>query len=154
MSRWGKSWVVKLLLLAALCAGGALALSVLFRGYALKAAVPAVFLLVLVPAIAEGGRMGGLVVAAAASVIFAMYLFEPYGSLAVRSAVDQTELSFFGLAAVVVICFSPRAVALRSSDGTVNMSEPLKTWIAVVGYAVVFTALINFLLFVWSSVRY
>ena len=64
-------------------------MSILGRGHAVEGAVPVTFLLALVPVTFIAGRMSSLVVAMVASFIFAVCLFEPYGSLAIRSAMDQ-----------------------------------------------------------------
>jgi hypothetical protein len=48
-----------------------------------------------------------LLVAIIAGFIFAAFLFEPYGSLAIRSATDRLELFGFAILALAVIRFSP-----------------------------------------------
>jgi len=82
-------------------------MSVLYRDYAVKAAVPLIFLIVLIPVAQLSGRMASLAVATIAGFIFAACLFEPYGSLAIRSTADRIELLVFGAAALGVIHFSP-----------------------------------------------
>lgn len=149
------------------CAGVALLMSVLCRGHAAKGAVPVTFLLALIPVTLIAGRMGGLVVALVASFIFAASLFEPYGSLAIHSAVDRIELLCFGLAAAGMVHFSPNPEGLAKtaprrgsgsvpfllfseSEGTTKTLESLETWIAIVGYAVSSMAIITLLLYMWS----
>lgn len=154
------------LLVTVLCSGVAFAMCMLCRDNAVKAAVPVTFLLALVPVAYLVGRMASLFVAIVAGFIFAVCLFEPYGSLAIRSAVDRMELLCFGVAAIVVVHFSPSQEALAKtalrrysgreplsslseSGGTLVTSDPLETWIAVVGYAVAFMAIVTLLLYIW-----
>jgi K+-sensing histidine kinase KdpD len=82
-------------------------MSVLYRDFAVKAAVPLIFLIVLIPVAQLSGRMASLAVATIAGFIFAACLFKPYGSLAIRSTADRIELLVFGVAALGVIHFSP-----------------------------------------------
>jgi K+-sensing histidine kinase KdpD len=143
-------------LVTALCTAAAFAMSVLCRDYAVKAAVPVAFLLALVLAAHLAGRTASLVVAIAASLIFATYLFEPYGRLAIQSPVDRIDLLCFGLAAIALLRFAPSSEGLaKSASGraTMKTSDPLATWIGVAGYAVILTALITLLLQMWSSER-
>ena len=160
----------KFLLTTTLYACVAFAMSVLFRDFAAKAAVPVTFLLSLVPVALIAGRMASLVAAIVASFIFALYLFEPYGSLAIHSTVDQIELLCFGVASVGVALFSPNPQALANKDtqdssghapycslesrDTLKASHQLETWIATVGYAVALTAIVTLLLYFWNSMRY
>ena len=146
----------------AVCGGVAFSLSLVCRDHAIKAAVPVVFLLALVPAAHVSGRTGSLVVAIVASLIFAVYLFEPYGSLAIRSAADQTELFCFVLAAIGVVRFSPNVqkfakAALQSSPEHIPVSslsagrgELLESWIAIMGYAIVLMAIVTVLVHMWN----
>jgi K+-sensing histidine kinase KdpD len=157
----------KFLLVAAISAGAAFVLSVLCREYAMKAAVPVIFLPALVPVAHLSGRMAGLIVAIVASFIFATYLFEPYGSLAIHSGVDRIDLLCFGLAAIGVVRFSPGAESRRetASDtcpgrtprpssfegrGALPASDLLERWIAILGYAVVLLAIVTLLLYIWN----
>jgi hypothetical protein len=128
-----------------------------------KAAVPVAFLLALAVVALIAGRKPSFVVAIVAGFIFAVYLFEPYGSLAIRSAVDRLELLVFALAATGVVYFSPgpkvltKAALLPSTfegRSTVKSLDRLETWIAVVGYAVVLTAMVTLLLSALNSMRY
>jgi hypothetical protein len=146
-------------------------MSVLFRDFAAKAAVPVTFLLALVPVALIAGRTASLVAAIVAGFIFAVYLFEPYGSLVVRSTVDQIELLCFGVGSLGVALFSPSPQPLakkgtQDSSGhapsysslqsrdTQKAAHQLETWIAAVGYAVVLTAIVTLLLYFWNSMRY
>jgi hypothetical protein len=152
------------LVAAALCVlgvGVAFVLSILCRHHAVKAAVPVAFLLTLAVVALIAGRKPSFVVALVAGFIFAVYLFEPYGSLMIRSAADRLELLVFALAATGVVYFSPgpdvltKAASLPSTfAGRSKSSDRLETWIAVVGYAVVLTAMVTLLLNVLNSMRY
>ena len=161
----------RFLLATTLCAGVAFAMSMLFRDFAAKAAVPVTFLLALVPVALIAGRMASVAAAIVTSFIFALYLFEPYGRLAIDSTVDQIELLSFGVASVGVALFSPRpqAPAKKGTQDSSSHPQPysflesedmlkaphqLETWIAAVGYAVVLTAIVTLLLYFWNSMRY
>lgn len=147
--------------------GIAFVMSMLCRGHAVRAVVPLLFLLALVSVTVTAGRLAGLVVAILASFIFAACLFEPYGSLAIRSAVDRIDLLCFALAATGMVHFSPSLEGLprtrlrRDSDhtsflsfsasrGSIKTSASLETWIAVVGYALGFMAIVTLLLYMWD----
>ena len=144
-----------------LCAVFALTLTFLFREYPVKRAVPVIFALLLVLVTHFFGRVAGLLCAFVGGLIFAVFLFEPYGSLMIRSAADRLELLVFALAATGVVYFSPgpdvltKAASLPSTfAGRSKSSDRLETWIAVVGYAVVLTAMVTLLLNVLNSMRY
>jgi hypothetical protein len=130
----------------------AFAMSMVCRDYAVKAAVPLVFLLALVPAAHISGRMAGLACAIIASFIFSVWLFEPYGSVVIRSTVDRIELLCFGLAALGVFCFSPDPT--KTATGNVPVSFDcrvnLEAWIVTVGYVIVPMALVTLLLYMWN----
>jgi len=83
----------------------ALALSLFFRDAAAKRVVPAIFLLALVAVAYLFGRLASLLAAIAAVLIFAVFLFEPYGSLAVDKATHRVELLCFAAFALVMIYF-------------------------------------------------
>ncbi len=104
------------LLVTVLCAVVAFGMSVLYRDYAVKAAVPLIFLIALIPVAHLSGRLASLVVAINAGFIFAACLFEPYGSLAIRSAADRVEMLVFGVAALGVVHFSPMPEGRRKSS--------------------------------------
>jgi K+-sensing histidine kinase KdpD len=152
------------LLAIALCAGAAFVLSVLCRNFAMKAAVPVTFLLALVPVALLAGRTASLAVTLAATCIFAVFLFEPYGSLSIRNGVDQIDLLCFALAAIGMVRFSPlpeegAKAELRSSPDSVpgvsslKTAQSLETWIAVIGYAFVLMTVATLLLQVWNTLR-
>jgi len=146
----------------------AFAMSMLGRASGIKAAVPVTLLLALVPVALIVGRMASLLVTIVVSLVFAEWLFEPYGSLVIRSAADRIELLSFGLAAIAVVYYSPssggvwqkrhhgyvsgRAPLSSSfeSRSTIKTSDPIETWVAIVGYAVVFMALVTLLLSMWN----
>ena len=149
--------------LCVLCVSVAFVLSILCRDHAVKAAVPVAFLLALAVVALIAGRKPSFVVAIAAGFIFAMYLFEPHGTLTIRNAVDRLELLVFALAATGVVYFSPgpevltNAASLSSTfegRNTIKSLDRLETWIAVVGYAVVLTAMVTLLLSVLNAMRY
>ena len=87
------------------CSALALALSLFFRDAAATRAVPAIFLHALVAVAYLFGRLASLLAAIAAVLIFAVFLFEPYGSLAVDKATDRVELLCFAAFALVMIYF-------------------------------------------------
>jgi len=101
----------ELALLILLCGAMALALSFFFRGGSLKPAVPAMFLLLIISVGHFWGRLASLLVAMVGGLVFAAFLFEPYGSLAAGNAVDRLVLMLFALSAVAVVCLS------RSANG-------------------------------------
>ena len=88
------------------CSAFALALSLFFRDEAAKRAVPAIFLLALIAVAYFFGRLPSLLAAIGAVLIFAVFLFEPYGSFAVDKAADRIELLCFAVFAFVTIYFS------------------------------------------------
>jgi K+-sensing histidine kinase KdpD len=98
-------------LLILLSGGMALALSFFLRGGSLKPAAPAIFLLLIIPVGHFWGRLASLLVAMAGGLVFAAFLFEPYGSLAAGNAADRIVLMLFALSAVAVVCLS------RSANG-------------------------------------
>src|SRR5262249_3457777 len=61
----------------------AFALSLLFREGALKPAAPAIFLLVIILVAHFSGRLASLLVAILGGLVFASFLFRPYGRFAV-----------------------------------------------------------------------
>ena len=143
------------LLVTAFGAGMAILLSLLCRNNGLKPAVPVVFLFALIPSTYVSGRVASLAVATVAGFVFAVCLFEPYGSLALRYGVDRAELLCFALAAIGIILFSPNANSGASGRGSLSSSfrpraGQLESWIAVVGYAIVLTAMVTLLLNMWK----
>lgn len=96
------------LLVIVLCGGLAFALSLFFRDRALKPAAPAIFLLVVILVAHFFGRLASLLVTVAGSLVFAAFLFEPYGSLAMCNATDRIILSLFALCAIVAVLLSKK----------------------------------------------
>ena len=104
------------LLVTVLCTVVAFGMSVLYRDYAVKAAVPLIFLIALVPVVHLSGPMASVLVVIMEGFIFAACLFEPYGSLAIRGAADRIEMLVFGVAALGVIHFSPKVGESRAFE--------------------------------------
>lgn len=98
----------KPLLVVVLCGGLALGLSLFFRDGAVKPAVPAIFVLLIVSVAHFCGRLVSLLVAIVGGLVFAAFLFEPYGSLAVSNAADRLVLFWFALCAVVAVYLSTK----------------------------------------------
>jgi K+-sensing histidine kinase KdpD len=99
----------ELLLVILLCGGLALGLSFFFRGGSLKPATPAIFLLVVISVAHFWGRLASLFVAAVGGMMFATFLFEPYGSLAVCNAADRIVLLLFVLSAIAAVLLSRKS---------------------------------------------
>jgi len=89
-----------------LCGGLALALSFSFREGSVRPAALAIFLLLIISVGHFWGRLASLLVALSGGLVFAAFLFEPYGSLAVCNAADRIALLSFLLSAVAVVCLS------------------------------------------------
>ena len=85
----------------------AFALAIFLRDYPVKRAVPSIFVLVLVLINHLAGRLATLLAAFVAGLTFAVYLFEPYGSLAVWNATDRIVLSCFAVVALVLAYLAP-----------------------------------------------
>ena len=66
------------------------------------------FLLVLIPIAHFMGLLSGILGAIAAGTVFALDLFPPFGSLAVRDATDRINLILFAIAAIAVSYLSSR----------------------------------------------
>ena len=115
-----------------LCAVFALTLTFLFREYPVKRAVPVIFALLLVLVTHFFGRVAGLLCAFVGGLIFAVFLFEPYGSLAVGSTTDRVTLFCFALVALVVVYLfpQPQRAQKRVFSGTTTLAEN-EHWIAI-----------------------
>jgi len=74
------------------CGAVAFALPFLFREGALKPAAPAIFLLVIILVAHFSGRLASLLVAILGGLVFAGFLFRPYGRFAVYNAADRVVL--------------------------------------------------------------
>jgi len=98
----------KPLLVIVLSGGLALGLSLFFRDSAVKPAVPAIFVLVIISVAHFCGRLVSLSVAILAGLVFAEFLLEPYGSLAVSDAADRLVLFWFAVCAIVAVCLSTK----------------------------------------------
>lgn len=98
----------KSLLVIAPCGALAFALSFFFRDCVLKPAAPAIFLLVIILVAHFFGRLASLLVAVAGGLVFAAFLFEPYGSLALCNAADRIVLSLFALCSIVAVLLSKK----------------------------------------------
>jgi K+-sensing histidine kinase KdpD len=96
-----------------LCGGMALALSLFFRGGSLKPAAPAMFLLLIISVGHFWGRLVSLLVAMVGGLVFAAFLFEPYGTFAIGNAADRIVLMLFAVSAVAVVCLSSSANSKR-----------------------------------------
>lgn len=97
--------------LAGICLSAAVAalMSVFLRGSPLGAALPFMFLLVVIPIAHVWGMVPGMLSGGAAGVVFAIILFPPFGSLSVQSGADQLNLVLYGIAALgVAFLSSPR----------------------------------------------
>jgi K+-sensing histidine kinase KdpD len=99
---------LKPLLVIVLCGGLALGLSVFFRNGAMKPAAPAIFVLVIISVAHFCGRFASLLVGIVGCLVFAAFLFEPYGSLAVYNAADRLVLLWFALCAIAAVCLSTK----------------------------------------------
>jgi K+-sensing histidine kinase KdpD len=93
-------------LLILTCGGLALAFSFFFREGSIKPAAPATFLLLIISVAHLWGRLASLLVTMVGGLVFAAFLFEPYGSLTVCNAADRIVLLLFTLSAVGVACLS------------------------------------------------
>jgi len=98
----------KSLLVIVLCGGLALGLSLYFRDGAVKPAVPAIFVLVIICVAHFCGRLVSLLVAIVGGLVFAAFLFEPYGSPAVHDSGDRLVLFWFAVCAIVAVCLSTK----------------------------------------------
>jgi K+-sensing histidine kinase KdpD len=77
----------------------------LFREGALKPAAPAIFLLVIILVAHFSGRLASLLVAILGGLVFASFLFRPYGRFAVYDAADRVLL-LFAVCALAAVCLS------------------------------------------------
>ena len=88
------------------CSALAFALSLFFRDGTLKPAAPSLFLLVIILVAHFFGRVASLLVAIAGGLVFAGFLFAPYGSFAVYDAADRVVLLLFAVCALAAVCLS------------------------------------------------
>jgi hypothetical protein len=99
---------LKPLLVVVLCGGLALVLSLFFRDGPVKPAVPATFFLLIISLAHFCGRLASLLVAIADGLVFAPFLFEPSGSLAVCNAAGRLVLFWFALCGIAAVCLSTK----------------------------------------------
>jgi K+-sensing histidine kinase KdpD len=88
------------------CGALAFVLSLLFRDGALKPAAPAIFLLVIILVAHFFGRLASLLVAILSGLVFAGFLFGPYGRFAVYNAADRVVLLLFAVCALAAVSLS------------------------------------------------
>jgi K+-sensing histidine kinase KdpD len=88
------------------CGVLAFALSLFFRDGALKPAAPAIFLLVIILVAHFCGRLASLLVAILGGLVFAGFLFGPYGGFAAYNAADRVVLLLFAVCAFAAVCLS------------------------------------------------
>ena len=96
----------------------AFALSLLFREGALKPAAPAIFLLVIILVAHFSGRLASLLAAILRGLVFAGFLFRPYGRFAVCNAADRVVL-------LLIRRVRPRLGLPFQDPGKLNRHEPL-----------------------------
>lgn len=82
-------------------------LSVWLRSYPTRSTVPVLFLLCLVSVACRYDRMTSFLTAIFGALIFAIFLFPPYGSLVVANTEDQVALVGFAMASLVIVHCSP-----------------------------------------------
>ena len=102
------SGLSKYFLSLSLCSALAFTFTFLFREYPVKPAVPVLFALLLVSITHFFGRVAGLLCALVGGLIFAVFLFEPYGSLVVSSTTDRVTLFCFTIVALVLVYVFPQ----------------------------------------------
>ena len=102
------------------CAALATLLSLFFRGYGLRLAVPVMFLLVVITVAQLVNRLATVLIAGCACLIFALVLFEPYGSLAIQDAADRMALLGFAFCAVAAIVLSPRTARQNATHASLR----------------------------------
>ena len=93
----------------AICSSAALLLSQLLNeGKETRLAAPAMCLLVVIVTTIYLGRLAGILGAAAASCILAIFLYSPIGSLYVQEHAARIMLNLFLIGAVTVVLLVPR----------------------------------------------
>ena len=100
------------------CGALAFALPLLFREGALKPAAPAIFLLVIILVAHFSGRLASLLAAILGGLVFAGFLFRPYGRFAVCNAADRVVL-------LLIRRVRPRRGLPFQDPGKLNRHEPL-----------------------------
>ena len=74
----------------------------------LRLAAPVICLLVLIPTATYCGRVAGLIGSVGASMLLAMRLYSPYGSLAIDDPAARVMMTVCQVSAVVVVMIAPR----------------------------------------------
>lgn len=101
----------------ALCSSAALLLALfLNEGRETRLAAPAMCLLVVIVTTIYFGRLAGILGAAAASCVLAVFLYSPIGSLYVEEHRARTMLNLFLLGAVAVAFLVPRRMGGGSAE--------------------------------------
>lgn len=136
---WGKTVVrfrLKPLVAIALCAGIAGYLCLLLTDVSARWIGPLLFLLAVIPIAHFWGTKTGILGAALAGLIFAVFLFPPIGSLAVQNAADRIILISFQLCAIGVaylsrieatgkdVSFSPERADHNAPCFQINVARP------------------------------
>src|SRR5271169_6795329 len=92
-----------------ICTGVAVFLSIYLNdGREIRLAAPVICLLVLICTASYCGRMSGLIGSLIASVVLALCLFPPFGSLAIQEPAARIVMTLCQLCAIaVVVCYPP-----------------------------------------------
>jgi K+-sensing histidine kinase KdpD len=102
----------------AICSAAAVILCLLLNeGRETRLAAPAMCLLVVIVTTIYLGRLAGIIGAAAASCVLAVFLYSPYGTLYVEEHAARMMLNFFLIGAIVVTFLVPRHAG---GDGAAN----------------------------------
>ena len=93
----------------ALCSGAAIVFCLLLNeGRETRLAAPAMCLLVVIVTTVYLGRLAGILGAAVASCVLAVFLYSPFGTLYVKEHAARTMLNLFLIGAVAVTLLVPR----------------------------------------------
>jgi K+-sensing histidine kinase KdpD len=95
------------ILVVTLAGGLAYGLCLWLRDFTSRPVAPAILLLVIIFIANVFDRLSTLLAAIAGGLVFAVVLFPPYGSVAVREAADRLVLVLFDACAVGVAYLSP-----------------------------------------------
>lgn len=90
---------------AVLCGTSAIVAVYLFREYSFSLYIPLWFIAVLLGTTILWGRVAGIVGSIVSAIMFLVFLFEPFGSLAVSDGVARVNLSCMLLAGLVASNF-------------------------------------------------
>ena len=101
----------------AVCTATAVVLTLLLRdGATIRLAAPVLCIQTVIIATLFWGRLSALIGAIVAGLTFALWLYPPYGHLWISDPAERITLTLFELAAVCIVCVSPPARSLASSD--------------------------------------